>query len=339
MDSEAQLIRRIAQAIPCHVGGKRTLRLGIGDDAAIVSPPGDADWILSCDAFLEGVHFLANAHPAASVGYKALTRAASDLVAMGAMPGMFLLTLALPSHRTGAWLNEFLRGMGNAARLLGMQLIGGDTTKNPTVAISITVIGNAQRGRAITRSGAKPGDILHVTGKLGQAQLGLALIQSGLQGSATAQRLMQPHLYPCIRPDLGVWLARKRAASAMIDISDGLSSDLAHLCASSGVGARLWAGRIPCVRIPAALTSKLANLGLNPLQMALHGGEDYALLFSVSPRKAKVLRQPPGFGEITAIGEITRDKRLLLVSPDGREKHLVPRGWDPFRRPASKPSR
>ena len=339
MDSEAQLIRRIARAMPSQAGSRRNLRLGIGDDAAIVSPSRTADWILSCDAFLEGVHFLPGKHPADSVGYKALTRAASDLAAMGATPRVFLLTLALPSSRTGAWLDEFLKGMARAARLLGMRLIGGDTTRSPLVAISITVIGESQRGRAIARSGAKPGDTLYVSGRLGRAQLGLMLMQCGLRDRTTIRKLLQPHLYPRIRLELGAWLARTHAASAMIDVSDGLSSDLAHLCASSGVGARLWAARIPCVRVPATLPSKLGNLDLDPLQMALHGGEDYELLFSASPRKAALLRQAPGFGEITAIGEITRDKRLLLVSPDGGAKRLEARGWDPFRRPHPKPPR
>ncbi len=330
MNSEAKLIARIARAIPCQPGGE--LRLGIGDDVAIVAPSGKTEWLLSCDAFVEAVHFLGETHPADSVGYKALVRAASDLAAKGATPRLFLLTLALPPSRTGAWLDSFLKGMGRAAQVLGMRLAGGDTTACPIVSISITVAGEAPRGHAIRRSGARAGDIIYVSGRLGRAQLGLELVLGGSHRVPTVRRLLQPHLYPHIRVKLGAWLARHRLASAMMDISDGLSTDLGHLCDSSGVGARLWADRIPLVEIPATATAQLGGLRLEPLEMALHGGEDYELLFSVSPRKVRQLRQAPEFEEATAIGEITRNKQVLLVGSDGRVMQLKPRGWDSFGR-------
>src|ERR1700752_180901 len=143
MHKEDQLVERIARKVPSILGhrGSGALRLGIGDDSAIFSPDGRNDWVLSCDAFLEGVHFLAKAHPPDSVGYKSLVRAASDLVAMGASPRFFMMTLALPASRIGAWLDEFLEGMARAARYLGMRLIGGDTTRSGSVSIGITVLG------------------------------------------------------------------------------------------------------------------------------------------------------------------------------------------------------
>ncbi len=338
MDREAQLIERIARAVPSSLGTGRSgaIRVGIGDDAAILTLGRNTEWVLSCDAFLEGVHFLAKSYPADSVGYKSLVRAASDLAAMGAMPRLFLLTLALPARLTGKWLDEFLRGMGRAARLLGMRLAGGDTTKSATVSISITVLGEVARGLAVTRSGARPGDALFVSGRLGRAQLGLELAaSSGLRTLATVSRsqsrLLQPHLYPKIRVELGAWLARHKIASAMMDISDGLSTDLARLCRASGVGARLWAERIPCVKLPAERTGPLRKLRLDPMQMALHGGEDYELLFTVPPNKVKRLRSAPDFAEITAIGEIERGKGLTVVSADGGTTPLAPGGWDPFR--------
>jgi thiamine-monophosphate kinase len=331
MDSENQLIERVARSIPCQAGGIHGLSLGIGDDSAILSPVGKNDLILSCDAFLEGVHFLAETHPSDSVGYKALVRATSDLAAMGAIPNLFLLTLALPRYRTGAWLDGFLKGMGRAARTLGMRIAGGDTTVSPIISISITVIGEAPRGRAVKRSGAQAGDIVCVSGPLGRAQLGLELIKSGVHRGGTARKLLQPHLYPRIRIELGSWLAHTRTASAMIDISDGLSTDLRHLCASSRVGALLWANRIPCVKIPRRFTHKIGKLHLEPLQMALHGGEDYELLFSVPPKKATWLQQAPGSVDITVIGEIVSDKQIVLVDCEGRPNRLEPRGWDPFR--------
>jgi thiamine-monophosphate kinase len=339
MDREAQLIERIAKAVPSIRGAGRGggIRLGIGDDAAILTPGLRTEWVLSCDAFLEGVHFLTKNYPPDSVGYKSLVRAASDLAAMGAMPRIFLLTLALPARLTGKWLGEFVRGMARAARLLGMRLAGGDTTKSATVSISITVLGEVARGLAVTRSGARPGDILYVSGRLGRAQLGLELIKGGGSGTPARvlrshSRLLQPHLYPKIRVELGAWLARHKIASAMMDLSDGLSTDLARLCQASRVGGRLWADRIPGVKLPAVRTGPLRKLRLDPLQMALHGGEDYELLFTVPRKQVKRLRSAPDFAEIAAIGEIERGKGITLVGADGRGTRLDPGGWDPFRR-------
>jgi len=347
-DGEAQLIERIARAVPsvrsAREGGQNPgkVRLGIGDDAAVLAQGGRADWVLSCDAFLEGVHFLADRHPPDSVGYKALARATSDLAAMGARPRFFLLALALPSSRAGKWLDEFLRGMGRAARQLDIQLAGGDTTKNPSVSMSITVIGEIARGRAIRRSGAHPGDVICVTGTLGRAELGLQIIKLSAQKQVKSAlkrqfRLLRPHLYPKIRVDLGAWLASHRVASAMMDLSDGLSTDLASLCAASRIGARIWADRIPRVALPRASsrnanTRQIRKLKIDPLAMALHGGEDYELLFTVPRRIVERLQSAPEFSEITPIGEIERGRQILLVGGDGKAMPLVPRGWDPFRR-------
>jgi thiamine-monophosphate kinase len=345
LDRETQLIERIARAVPSARRGNRgaRTRVGIGDDAAILTPGRNTEWALSCDAFLQGVHFLVQGYPPDSVGYKSLVRAASDLAAMGATPRLFLLTLALPERLTGKWLDEFLHGMGRAARLLGMHLAGGDTTKSASVSISVTVLGEVARGLAVRRSGARPGDILYVSGRLGRAQLGLELANAARPGTfakflSSQSRLLQPHLYPKIRVGLGVWLARHRIASAMMDISDGLSSDLARLCQASGAGARLRAESIPCVKLPPAPKGQLRKPRLDPLQMALHGGEDYELLFTVPRNKLELLRRAPFFGEITAIGEIERGNGITLVGADGHPKRLQPGGWDPFRRKSSSPT-
>jgi thiamine-monophosphate kinase len=335
MDSEDQLVNRITSVISKATGGtgkgvRELLRLGIGDDAAVISPTGKTDLAISCDAFLEGVHFLPNVHPADSVGYKSLSRATSDLAAMGAIPRFFLLTLALPASRTGAWLDKFLRGMGRAAGELGMRLAGGNTTNFSTVSISITVLGEVPRGFAVTRSGAKPGDRIYVSGRLGRAQLGLDLIRSRHGRQKRYAAILQPHLYPRIRVDLGAWLARNRVASAMMDISDGLSTDLLRLCKASGVGARLDSLRIPCVEIPAKVARLLSNDHTYPQQMALHGGDDYELLFTVPPQKLKHLKQAPGSSGLTSIGEVTAEKKLLITAPDGSLRRLRSLGWDPF---------
>ncbi|MGH9593490.1 MAG: thiamine-phosphate kinase, partial [Bryobacteraceae bacterium] len=233
----------------------------MGDDAAVLRATAN-EMILSSDQFLEGVHFLGNVHPAEGVGYKSLARAVSDLAAMGATPRFFLMNLALPADRTGGanpvWLNGFLGGMRRASAAFDIQLIGGDTAEARSISIGITVGGQMESGKALLRSGAHPGDLLYVSGVLGAAQLGLDLILRASPASrarrllraATWRGVMAAHLYPRPQLELGQWLAVRGRASAAIDTSDGLSTDLAHLCDASGVAARIWAEQIPAVRIP-----------------------------------------------------------------------------------------
>ncbi|MFZ3218313.1 MAG: thiamine-phosphate kinase [Candidatus Acidiferrales bacterium] len=332
MPRESQLIAKISRALSPRKGAPPSLRLGIGDDAAVLSPNGRSEWVLSCDTFLENVHFRAKTHPPASVGYKALARASSDLAAMGATPRFFLLTLALPAARASSWLDAFLRGMARAARELGVTIIGGDTTRSPLSFVSITVLGEIARGSALTRSGARPGDILYVSGALGRAQLGLQLVLRGHARDRRLRALVQPHLYPKIRLALGSWLARHRIASSAMDLSDGLSTDLARLCAASKVGAKIYANKVPSVVIPAAAARVLGKRKLDPLQLALHGGDDYELLFTVPPHHVQKLTRASGAATLTPIGEITRGGKILLVQGNQRETTLKPGGWDPFRR-------
>jgi thiamine-monophosphate kinase len=327
---EQELIERIRRA----VGGvaSRNLRTGIGDDAAVLQCAGaQRELVVSCDAFLEGVHFLAALHPAESVGYKCLARAGSDLAAMGAEPKFFLLSMALPMARSGPWLDQFLSGLRRAARELGMTLIGGDTSRWPQVAVNVTVLGEIEKGRAVSRGGAKPGDLIYVTGRLGAAQRGLEIIRRERAPRPTTQLNRDPwlraHLYPHIPVALGRWLASRRMASAMMDLSDGLSTDLARLCAASGTGARVWAPQLPLVQLPRSSQ----QMELDLLQMALHGGEDYGLLFTVPKRHARKLAQAPEAPSITQIGEVTRRRKIVLVDNEGREEDLASEGWDPFR--------
>lgn len=329
---EDKLIARLARRIPAGRADSGTapyheVRLGIGDDAAILRQSAKLEWVVSCDSSLEGVHFRDGSHPPESIGYKSLARAVSDLAAMGSRPRYFLLALALPAAKTGRWLDRFATGMAKAARELNIRLIGGDTSKSQNVMISITVLGEVAPGQAITRSGARPGDLIYVSGQLGRAQLGLELILRGLARRGSLQRYLQPHLYPKIPLALGQSLATRRIATAMMDISDGLSTDLARLCAASGVGARIWASKVPKVQIPAAL----ARQKFDGLDLALHGGEDYGLLFIVPPNSAKLLRRFSPRIPITCIGEITRQTQVLLVRDKGTEALLLAQGWDPFR--------
>ncbi|MHB8527822.1 MAG: thiamine-phosphate kinase [Candidatus Acidiferrales bacterium] len=328
-NAETKLISRLARRIPSvgRSGDRFDARLGIGDDAAILRPPTNHEWVVSCDTSLENVHFRADIHPPESIGYKSLARTVSDLAAMGARPRYFLLALALPLAKTGHWLDRFAAGMARAARELRIRLVGGDISKSPSVMISITVLGEAAPGRAITRSGTRPGDLIYVSGQLGGAQLGLELILRGFAGRPPLRKYLQPHLYPKIPFVLAEALAARRIPTAMMDISDGLSTDLARLCEASGVGARIWSAKIPKVKIPAAL----ARLNLSPLELALHGGEDYGLLFTARPKSTTLLRHLSSKIPVTCIGEITRAHKILLIHPNSSETPLPARGWDPFR--------
>lgn len=338
MLSEDQLIERIAKAVPSVRGARARagLRIGIGHDAALGSPRPGFEWALHSDAFLDGVHFHAATYPSDSVGYKALARATSDLAAVGATPRFFLLTLTLPSRGTGRWLDGFLRGMAHASRLYGIQLAGGDTSKTDKISISITVIGEIRRGLAVTRSGARPGDTIYVSGRLGRAALGLQLMNRLGRSPRPSSRtelagLLKPHLYPKIQVELGTWLAQNRIPSAMMDLSDGLSTDLNRLCNASRVGAWLEAAEVPCVRILDAASRALGGRKLNALRLALDGGEDYELLFTVPPQNLKRLQGAPRFGELASIGKVERGKGVSVIRTDGREWRLKPGGWDPFR--------
>jgi thiamine-monophosphate kinase len=347
MTAEDDLIKRVSRAMGSAKGAKKRRRtklgLGIGDDAALLACGRDTELVLSCDTTLEGIHFLADRHPADSVGYKALARATSDLAAMGATPGWFLMTLTLPETRTGKWLDRFLQGIARAAREFGIVLAGGDTTRSGAVFISITVIGEVPPGRAVRRAGARPGDGLYVSGVLGAAELGLEMLRKGGLSSHVTELTshfspLERHLYPQIRVGLGAWLARNGIASAMMDISDGLSTDLARLCAASGVGARVDAERLPRVEISAVrkgstrVARSVARVRFDPLELALHGGEDYELLFAVSPKNEARLSAARRFCPITRIGEITRGHGVVLVTRDGAARPLRPHGWDPFRK-------
>jgi len=346
MRTESQIIERILSGLARRAAGTKPgwLRLGIGDDAAVLrgtfSARGGrnaADLVLSCDAFLENVHFLVDVHSPDAIGYKALARATSDLAAMGAAPRFFMLSLALPASRTGAWLDNLIKGMARAAREFGMVLIGGDTSQNATVIMNVTVGGDVASGRALTRSGARPGDRIYVSGILGAAQLGLQLILRGLHREWKWKKLLEPHLRPNIQLGLGRWLAGERSiraiASAATDTSDGLSTDLTHICQASGVSARIFTAQIPAVDVP----KSLARHRFNSLELALHGGEDYQLLFTVPAAQERQVPKVFRGTQITKIGEILRAKSgrsshvIELVDAAGKKTSLTPKGWDSFR--------
>jgi thiamine-monophosphate kinase len=306
---------------------KSGLRLGIGDDAALFVPRGGHETILTCDWFLEGTHFLRDRHPADSVGWKSLARAVSDIAAMGGTPRCFLLSLAIPNELTGRWLTEFLRGLRRASRKLQCPIAGGDTTRQNRVLINVTVVGEVRSGRALLRSGAKPGDIIYVSGRLGEAELGLSVLRSTLGRIHRSDPLLRKHLYPEPRLALGKWLADHRLATAAMDLSDGLSTDLPRLCASSKVGATIDESQLAAATVHHASVPKWHKR----LALALNGGDDYELLFTVARNEAHKIPSACRGLRLTPIGDVTRGSAVELKHPDGKSSPLKPAGWDPFR--------
>src|SRR6202140_642423 len=305
-------MRKQSRGLRHRADASRFLSLGIGDDAALVRGTPGYEIILACDWFLEGTHFLRDKHPADAVGWKCLARAVSDIAAMGAVPRCFLLSLALPRELASSWLDDFLGGLRRAAKRVGCSLAGGDTSERREGLINVTVVGEVKRGREVRRSGARPGDTIYVSGQLGEAELGLRLLRQRKRGLNMREPRLRRHLYPEPRVELGRWLSEKRVASAMMDLSDGLSSDLRRLCKSSRVGAVIRSENLPSVRI----TKLERKNGVDPLQLALHGGDDYELLFTVPNNKAKRLTGSVGGVAITRIGEITRAHDVLVTDGD-----------------------
>lgn len=301
---------------------------GIGHDAAIVQGGPGRLLAISSDAFLAGVHFLPGIHVPADVGYKALARSVSDLAAVGAAPKYFLMNLALPDSLSPVWLNRFAKGMAQAARRFQIHLIGGDLTRPASssgLAANLTVFGEFRGYQPVLRNGAKPGDTIFLSGTAGAAQIGFELLRRNPRRKSPWRSLLQRHLRPEPRLALGAWLARQGLATAMIDTSDGLSSDLRNLCFASRVGAIVESEKIPVVKLP----QSLPHAGLNLKNAALHGGDDYELLFTVSVKNlAKIPRRWKGV-PLTPIGRITRGGAVLLAEGD-KKRQLTPMGWDPF---------
>jgi thiamine-monophosphate kinase len=307
---------------------QKGLKLGIGDDAALVVVKAGHELILTTDMSIEGVHFKRRLHPPESVGHRALARSLSDAAAMGGVPRYALVSLAISKGVSRDWVSGFYRGMLALARRFGVELVGGDTALVPgRTFIDVLVAGEVPRGRALRRSGARIGHQIYVSGRLGLSALGLRLLRSGcgsgrLPTEATAREAVHRHLYPEPQCALGRFLSERHLASALMDLSDGLSTDITRLCAASGVGARLWAEKIPGPKLPDAADS---------LDLALHGGEDYQLLFTVPQMKASRLPTKFHGGVVYHIGEIDAAKGLKLIMPGGAAHTLRPGGWDHFR--------
>jgi thiamine-monophosphate kinase len=306
------------------------VKLGIGDDTALVAVAQGMAVALTTDFSIESVHFSAKLHPPQSVGHRALARSLSDIAAVGGIPKFALISLAISNRTTRAWIEAFYGGLIGLAKRFGGAVIGGDTAvvSGPTT-VDVIVAGVVEPARALRRSGARPGDGIYVSGPLGLSALGLQMLKSGARSKGPrTSPAVHAHLYPEPRCMLGRFLSQRRLASALIDISDGLSTDLAHLCEASQVGARIWADRIP-------KQSPLNGPRLDreaQLNLALHGGEDYQLLFTVSPRKSWEIPGRFQGVHLHCIGQILGSRKVLLVDRRGKQVVLRPGGYDHFRK-------
>lgn len=311
---------------------------GIGDDAAVLGS-GRHRYLVTTDLLAEGIHFDCRTAAFDDIGFRAAVANLSDIAAMGGTPQYVLVSLAIPRDGTGRQVNQLYEGMMTACRPYQVRLIGGDTSGScGGWFVNITLIGSATSGRILLRSGARPGDDLYVTGTLGDSRAGLQLLQgsqtrAGSRSLTPVQRrhLIQRHLRPTARIREGQWLSSAGWATSAIDLSDGLSGDIRHLCTESRVGAVIELSSLP---ISSACRHYAASVKQDPSALALAGGEDYELLFTVPARQrvrferaARHHRLP-----ITRVGEIATSREgIRMTAPDGRQRPLLLSGYEHFR--------
>jgi len=311
---ERKLIERIRRLTVRR--GTSSLVRGIGDDCAILRVATGHHLLITTDLSIEGVHFRRKWHPAESVGHRCLARGLSDIAAMGGEPLACFLSLGLPARLPQAWVDGFVRGFERLARRFRLPLAGGDTSAAPRITADIVVAGQIPAGRAVLRSGARPGDRIYVTGELGASAAALKRLFAGQRAPSRMKRSV---FHPEPRVSIGRRLREKKIASSMIDLSDGLSVDLGHICDESRVGATISARAIPVAH------------GAT-LDLALHGGEDYELLFTAGPR-ITVPARIAGV-KVTEIGRIHARKdypaAIRILHENGNARTLEPQGWEHF---------
>ena len=319
--NEFELIGRFFRRAPRNAD----VRIGIGDDGAVVAPAAGMEYVISVDMLVEGLHFAPETNPV-SLGHKTLAVNLSDLAAMGALPRFVLLAGALPTPDS-EWLAGFMRGFDALAAQYDVELIGGDTTRGPRT-LCVTAIGEVPAGTALTRSGATPGDTIFVSGTLGDAALALAFASGRTDVDEATLPALQRRL-ESPEPRIALGVALRGIASSAIDLSDGLTGDLGHILAASRVGATIDLAAIPCS------DAFRANKGierLTALGCLLAGGDDYELCFTAQPAMrervdalALVLGIP-----LTAIGAITAESGLTIRDEHGRPLPSLPRAFDHF---------
>ena len=309
-------------------------RLGIGDDAAVLAPDSGEQTLVTTDSFFEGVDFDLTYFPLKHLGYKVVTAAVSDILAMNAAPSQLTVSLGVSSKLPVEALEDLYEGIAFACNEHKIDLVGGDTRASMTgLVISVTAVGHAPEERIVRRSGAGQNDLICITGNLGAAYLGLRLLEREKRVLADVadpepqfagyEYLLEKYLKPRPRTDIVAALAdEKIRPTAMIDLSDGLASDLMQLCRASKCGARIYLDRIPIAKQTSALAEEMH---LDPVVAALNGGEDYELLFTVP---LAMQEQVMALGLVDVIGHITPESTgCFLVTPDGSDIRLQAQGF------------
>lgn len=329
--SERALIRLLRDA---SVSTAPELIQGIGDDCAVFGAADGGQWLITTDTLVDLVHFDRHWHPPELLGRKSIAVNLSDIAAMGGVPRFVLLSLCLPSSLEPEWLQSWLSGVSAILAEQGCVLIGGDTVRGRDLVISVTVIGQAAGGQILYRTGARPGDMVYVSGPLGSAAAGLALFQRAKEEGTDPgqwpqwQDLLDAHLNPTPQIELGQQLGLSGCVSAMQDISDGLATDLAHICHESGTGSVLSAERLPALP---SLDSAAVFLAQDRLDLLLKGGEDYQLLFTVHPGREKELEaslmNSPRH-RIYPVGMITEGQGVILEKSDGTRSDITFQGYE-----------
>ena len=312
---------------------KTTLR-GVGDDAAVVAAGRDDGIVISTDSLLEGIDFDLTYFPLKHLGYKAVTVGVSDILAMNAKPEQLIISLGVSSKIPVEALEDLYEGMAFACKELGVDLVGGDTSASMTgLVINITAIGRAKRKQISYRSGAQFNDLICITGNLGAAYMGLQLLEREKRVLSNVENpepqfkgyeyLLQSYLKPRARKDIIDLLAEEKIVpTSMIDLSDGLASEVLQICKASKCGARIYLDRIPIAK----QTTQLAEeMHIDPVVAALNGGEDYELMFTVPlAMQEQVMR----LGVVDVVGHITRESTgAYLVTPDGSDIKLRAQGF------------
>jgi len=301
----------------------RAILTGIGDDCAVLRLLAGRDSLVTTDFTLEGIHFRRDWHSPESVGHRCLARGLSDIAAMGGEPVAVFLSLALPRDLAQSWVGRFARSLIGLAEKYGATLAGGDTAESPDgILADIIIVGAVPKGKAVMRSGARPGDAIFVSGQLGGSAAAVLAMQAKPKKKLNPRTYIR-HFYPEPRIELGRTLRERKLATAMIDTSDGLSTDLAHICEESAVGAELDVALIPRARVGKPTREV-------DLDLALHGGEDYELLFT-APANRRIPSQIGGVA-LSQIGHITRSRGIFMRNGKGAASELQPRGWEHFRK-------
>jgi thiamine-monophosphate kinase len=326
---EFGFIRRVSRG--CLVRPEGVER-AIGDDAAAFVGPSDELTLVTTDLLVERVHFLRSATTPFNLGHKAMAVNLSDIAAMGGTAREAFVSAAIPAGCSVEYLDELYDGMKSLAARHGVNILGGDTTSSMAdLVLNVTVVGFVRRDEVLYRSGARPGDAVCVTGTVGDSRAGLHFVLEGAQIPDGAMRsLLDAHILPRPQLEEGRFLASTRGATAALDVSDGLSSDLMHILEESGVGIRIHADRIP---ISPALRDFCARLGRDPVRFALTGGEDYVLAVTVAPDRLDDMSRgfAARFGRpLYCIGEATDSGKYELVTPDGQVEGVQATGWDHF---------